>query len=181
MSVLVVHASRYGATRGIAERIAANLRAAGHTVDLVAAGPQVRVGGYDAYVVGSAAYLGSWEKQATGFVLEHQEVLSSHPVWLFSSGPLGTEPTDAEGRDLLEESEPRQFSQLKPLISPRGTQVFFGALQPERLGLAHRALRLLPAGRSLLPEGDFRDWDAVDRWSHEIAAALPAPTEEGEI
>jgi hypothetical protein len=32
--------------------------------------------------------------------------------------------------------------------------------------------RLLPAGRKLIEEGDFRDWTAIERWADGIAAAL---------
>jgi menaquinone-dependent protoporphyrinogen oxidase len=57
--------------------------------------------------------------------------------------------------------------------------VFFGALDPKRLTLAERALRKLPAGRNLLPEGDFREWVDVDHWATQIAThlhnATPSP------
>lgn len=36
-------------------------------------------------------------------------------------------------------------------------------------------MRLTPAGRKLLEEGDFRDWAAIEHWADEIAAALGHP------
>ena len=33
----------------------------------------------------------------------------------------------------------------------------------------------MPAIRDILPEGDFREWDAIDAWAREIAATLLAP------
>jgi menaquinone-dependent protoporphyrinogen oxidase len=171
MSVLVVYASRHGATRGIAERIAAGIRDHGELVTLQEASEDRPVTGYDGYVVGSSVYLGGWEQAATAFVRRNADLLASGPLWLFASGPLGTESTDEQGRDLLRLSEPREFTEFRAL-RPRGTQVFFGALEPGRLGPGQRLLRLLPGGRSLLPKGDFRDWAEVDAWADAIVEQL---------
>ena len=35
-----------------------------------------------------------------------------------------------------------------------------------------RSLSRLPAGRQLLPEGDFRDWADIDAWAEDIAVHL---------
>jgi menaquinone-dependent protoporphyrinogen oxidase len=50
--------------------------------------------------------------------------------------------------------------------------VFFGAMDYARLGLTERVLTVLPAGRELLPQGDFRRWEEVDAWATGIANAL---------
>ena len=71
MNVLVAHASKHGATKGIAERIAAQLRAEGHKA---AARPVEAVGdldGYDAFVIGSAVYGGRWTQEAIEFIRRH--------------------------------------------------------------------------------------------------------------
>jgi menaquinone-dependent protoporphyrinogen oxidase len=33
-------------------------------------------------------------------------------------------------------------------------------------------MRLLPAARDALPDGDFRDWAAIDAWTAEVATSL---------
>ena len=58
------------------------------------------------------------------------------PVWLFSSGPLGTEATDAKGRDLTAVTEPGEIAEFREAIHTRGHRVFFGALDPGTLGFA---------------------------------------------
>jgi menaquinone-dependent protoporphyrinogen oxidase len=98
MSVLVVYASKHGATRGIAGRIAASLRTAGCQADVRPVKDAGDLAAYDAFVIGSAAYELHWRKEATEFVRRNTKVLAARPVWLFSSGPLGTEPADAKGR-----------------------------------------------------------------------------------
>jgi menaquinone-dependent protoporphyrinogen oxidase len=177
MRVLVVYASRYGATRGIAERLARTLTDAGRPADVADVSEVADLARYDAFVIGSAAYMGSWLEEATEFANTNLEELASRPVWLFSSGPLGTSPTDEEGRDLREQAVPRQFGELAQTLAPQDRQVFFGALEPSRLRLSHRLLRRLPAGRRLLPAGDFRDWDAIDEWARGIARALSVPSD----
>ena len=53
-------------------------------------------------------------------------------------------------------------------IEPRGHRLFAGALDRHRLGWGERAL----VAALHAPEGDFRDWDAIEDWAGEIAAAL---------
>jgi len=55
MPVLVAYANKHGSTQGIAERIAAILRASGFEVDLASAEDAGDPAGYDAFVSGSAA------------------------------------------------------------------------------------------------------------------------------
>jgi menaquinone-dependent protoporphyrinogen oxidase len=172
--VLVAYASRHGFTQGIADRLAATLRASGRTVDERPLASVHDLSGYDACVIGSAAYMGQWLPPATEFVKLHRDALSARPLWLFSSGPLGTAKTDAKGRDVLKAAEPRQFAEFRDLVKPRDLRVFFGGLDPSRLRGGERMLRATPAGRPLLPEGDFRDWPAIDAWGEEIARELSA-------
>ena len=112
MSILVAYASRHGATRGIAERIADTLRAAGLEVHLAAAKDARHLGDYDAFVIGSAAYMFHWMREASALVRRNRELLASRPVWLFSSGPLGTERIDPQGKDLLT-LEPREIAGIR--------------------------------------------------------------------
>ena len=41
---------------------------------------------FDAFVVGSALYIGHWMKEAKEFAKRNRAILSNRPVWLFSSG-----------------------------------------------------------------------------------------------
>jgi len=41
--------------------------------------------------------------------------------------------------------------------------------------LAERTVRRVPAGRALLPEGDFRNWEDNDAWARAIARELSGP------
>ena len=179
MSILVAYGSKHGATQGIAERIAGKLREAGHEVDLRDAREAKDLERYDAFVVGSAIYMEHWRKPATGLVSRNSALLSARPVWLFSSGPLGTENTDKDGRDLRESTVPKEIAALTEAVRPHEHRVFFGALVPARLAVWERLLRKLPAGRKLLPDGDFRDWSEIEAWATEIASALATDVPRG--
>ena len=174
MNILVAYASRHGATAGIAERIAASLRSTGLQTDASPVTDVRDVSAYDAFVIGGATYMFHWLKDATSFVKRHRATLAERPVWLFSSGPLGTDLVDKEGRDVLATSQPKEFEELIALLRPRDERVFFGAWDPDAppVGLAERLMHLAPAGKDALPAGDFRDWPAIDAWAAEIAAEL---------
>jgi menaquinone-dependent protoporphyrinogen oxidase len=179
MKILVAYASRHGATRGIAERVAQTLERAGLDVTLRPVKDVGRtVDEYEAFVIGSAAYMGGWLGAATTFVRRHRDLLAGRSVWLFSSGPIGTETVNAKGRDQLEASVPKEFAEFVRTIRPRDQRVFFGAYDPDAApaglaeGLMARFMRLAPSVRQALPAGDFRDWPAVEAWAEGIAREL---------
>ncbi len=174
MSILVAYASKHGATQQIAERIAETLRTAGQQAEARPIKAAGNLADYDAFVIGSAVYFGSWQKEATAFVRQNRAVLAGRPVWLFSSGPLGTATTDAQGRDVRDAAVPKEIAELKEAIKPRDHHVFFGALDRGRLGLVDRLVASLPAFPGA--EGDFRDWGDVEGWARGIARVLtPVP------
>ena len=107
----------------------------------------------------------------------NREVLASRPVWLFSSGPVGSETVDAKGRDVVKASEPREFAEFARVIHPVDERVFFGAFDPDAktIGLAERLgarFMRLPGVRDALPAGDFRDWPEIEAWADGIAREL---------
>jgi menaquinone-dependent protoporphyrinogen oxidase len=178
MKILVAYASRHGATKGIAERIAETIERTGLEVTLRSVDSAGPIEEFGAFVIGSAAYLGGWLGEATTFVRRHRDELARRPVWLFSSGPTSYETVDAQGRDLLKASEPKEFAEFARSIRPRAEQVFYGAYDPDAapVGLAERVgnwfMRRVPAAKQGLPAGDFRDWTAIEAWAQAIGREL---------
>src|SRR5438105_3115092 len=144
MTILVAYASKHGSTQGIAERIAEKLRQLGKEALARPVEAVEDPGSYEALVIGSAIYYGSWLKEATEWVHRNQAVLAKLPTWLFSVGPLGTEVKDAE-------QQPKEMAEFRQAIRPREQRVFFGALDHYRLSFAERMM--VKAVRA--PEGDF--------------------------
>lgn len=180
MNVLIAYATKHGSTRGIADRIAETLQAAGLDVDVRRVQDAGDLDHYDAFIIGSAVYFGSWRKEATRFVQRHRENLAGKPVWLFSSGPIGPDVVDDAGVDVRESAVPKQIAELREIIQPKDHRVFFGALDRSRFGLTERLISSLPASRELFVEGDFRDWDNITDWAETIARSLrPVPAAAG--
>jgi menaquinone-dependent protoporphyrinogen oxidase len=186
--VLVVYASRHGATRGIAERIGEVLRTEGLEVDVAPADQVAGVGKADAVVVGSAIYMGSWLKEGIDFIKRNEITLAELPLWLFSSGPLPgpSRERGPVGDPLAEAFGPeegpgsggrKKIIEVTAATHPRDHRVFLGAFDPSDPPkvTSERLVRMLPAVKNALPAGDFRDWDAIEAWAHEIVATLIAP------
>ncbi len=174
MSILVAYASKHGATKGIAERIADRLRSAGLEAEARPVKDVRGVAGYDAFVIGSALYLFHWMKEAQAFVRHSRGALAGRPVWLFSCGPIGTETVDKDGRNVVDVAGPRELPDLIDAVHPREHHVFFGAYDPNRrpIGLGERFIGLMPAARAAFPAGDFRDWAEIEAWADAIARDL---------
>jgi menaquinone-dependent protoporphyrinogen oxidase len=180
MKVLVAYTSRYGATQGIAERIGATLRREGLEATVKPAAQAGDPAEYDSAVIGSAAYYLHWMKPSTDFVRRNLKALSQRPVWLFSSGPLGAASSDEEKKK-RQVPDPREVEEFRETIHPRGHHVFFGAMDPGKLGFFHRLLSKLPVNRgdAIFPLGDFRDWNEIDAWALGIAQALKTTAANG--
>jgi menaquinone-dependent protoporphyrinogen oxidase len=161
MTTLVTYASKHGATEGIARAIADRLRERGIDADAHPAHEVRDLDGVDAAVIGSAVYAGSWMREAMSFVHAYGADLARIPVWLFSSGPLGTEVHD-------DQEQPKQLDELREKLSPEGHEVFFGALDMDALSFGERMI--VKAVKA--PEGDFRDWRAIREWADRISFEL---------
>ena len=172
--VMVVVASRHGATRGIADRIGATLRTFGidATVLDVKDAPSPELA--DGVVIGGAAYMGKWLDDAADYVRRHRAALAARPTWLFASGPIGNELVDKEGRYVL--TPPAFLVDAAREVTARGMRVFFGRWDPSDppATIGERLFRLLPVSKDLMPIGDFRDWPEIEAWAREIAVALAA-------
>ena len=166
MNVLIAYASRLGSTGGIAERIAARLEADGLTATATAIGSVSDVRNCDAFVIGSAIYAGHWLADARRFVEDHRPTLAAHPVWLFSSGPVGA---TAVGRPAV---PPAGIDALGATIAARSHRIFAGALDRQVLDGSDLGTFERFIARRLVPEGDFRAWPEIDAWADEIAREL---------
>ena len=164
--VLVTYASKYGATKEIAERIGQVLHQAGLQTDVCPVDGIRDLNPYQAVILGSALYIGKWQKEAVEFVKANEKALADRPVWLFSSGPTGEgEPVElVEGQRL-----PAALKPTADRIRPRDIAVFHGHINPDKLNLIEKW-----AIKSVVkkPFGDFRNWDTIVAWTTTIADAL---------
>jgi menaquinone-dependent protoporphyrinogen oxidase len=163
MNVLVTAASKHGATAEIAEAIGRVLAGHGHAASVRAPEEVAHVDEFDAVILGSGVYAGHWLKEAKELIERTQDRLVAIPVWTFSSGPIGDPPKPDE--------DPVDVADVLSAVNTTEHKLFSGKLDMDKLGFAERAItKALRA-----PSGDFRDWDAIERWADEIARALDEP------
>lgn len=161
MRVLVTAASKHGSTEEIGQAIVEELDRRGIVADFLVPEAVRSVDGFDAVVIGSAVYAGHWLKPARELVDRLGPDLHDRAVWLFSSGPVGEPEPKPDG-------DPADVDDLVETAGAREHVVFPGRIKREDLGFAERAIV-----RALrVPDGDFRDWVAIDAWAGSIAAAL---------
>jgi menaquinone-dependent protoporphyrinogen oxidase len=166
MKILVTYASKYGATKEIADKIGAVLQQAGLQADVCPVAGVRDLNPYQAVILGSAVYIGKWQKEAEAFLKAHEKILANRPVWLFSSGPTGTgDPVElVEGQRL-----PAALQPVVDRIRPRDITVFHGYINPDKVNFIEKW-----AVKSLVkkPMGDFRDWNMITGWAATIATNL---------
>ena len=92
MKTLIVYATKHGATRDIAERLAKQLHGA-DVYDLAKPGVPAAAA-YDCVVVGSPLYAGMARKEARKYLKANEAALQGKKLGLFLSG-VSTEPPDS--------------------------------------------------------------------------------------
>jgi menaquinone-dependent protoporphyrinogen oxidase len=168
--ILVTYATKYGSTQGVAEAIAAELRAKGHTVDLTPARDVKSLAGFTSVVLGSPLYINSILGDASKFLSRHKDALTQIPTAFFVLGPLyGTpkEMADVQGQlgGVL-----NKLSWFKPVEA----KIFTGAMDLEKFRFPDSLLIKMPAnkGDALFKTYDGRDWDAIRVWADSLEQVL---------
>ena len=169
MKVLVTTASRHGSTAQIAEAIGDVLGSRGFEVTVAPPADVAALSEFEAVVLGSAVYMGHWLAPATGLAHRIGAELAGKPVWLFTSGPVGSRSSKfAQQMDV----DPVELQAVQEATGAREHKRFSGKLDRHNLqGLQRVGLSLF---RGL--QGDFRDWKAVRDWAASIADQLAQAT-----
>ncbi len=160
MRVLVVTASKHGATREIGEVIAEELRREGLDATSVEPGDVTSLEGVDAVVLGSAVYMTQWMESARNFIAHYGDQLRTLPLWAFSTGLSGVPVGHVQ--------DPRRIGPSLLAVNPIDHQTFKGRMEMAELTLRERSVARL--GNA--PEGDYREWDRIREWARQIAADL---------
>ena len=165
-NILVAYASKYGATKEIAEKIDEVLCLAGLQADVCPVDGILDITSYQAIILGSAIYIGKWQKETVEFLRVNEKILANRPVWIFSSGPTG----EGDPVELVEGFRvPVALQPVVDRIHPCDIAVFHGHINRDKLNFIEKW-----AIKSLVkkPFGDFRDWDAITAWTTSIVETL---------
>ena len=164
--ILVAYASKYGATEEVAQTIGEVLTEEGLDVDVQPVGTVETLQNYEAVVIGAPLYSANWLEEATVFVKTHQKALGDLPVACFVLA-IRLRLDDEEIRNAVL----RAIDTERVIMQPVSVGLFAGALDYDKLS----AITRLQIETKDLPEGDFRDWEAIKGW----AAALPGQLANG--
>jgi menaquinone-dependent protoporphyrinogen oxidase len=160
-NVLIAYASKYGATKDVAERIARVLERTGLNAEVKEAESVSSLNPYHAVILGSSVYFSNWLPEASELLESFQDELAAKPVWLFSSG-------------LAMMSAPKGWlfpETLQPLvkkIKPKDVALFGGKVDAEGLSLDDWLIN--PSLR--VEAGDYRNWTEIEAWAQGIAHSL---------
>jgi menaquinone-dependent protoporphyrinogen oxidase len=165
MPLLVVFASRHGATAEIAAGIATRLVDSGASVALRRVDEVETLDPYDAVVLGAPVYDQSWPPEANAFVARNRDALATRPLWLFSVGAFG------DTKRLigpLTHKEPKGIGEIRAEIRAREYRVFQGVIHKHQWPFWSRVFFHAFGGRF----GDHRDWAEVEGWADAIAREM---------
>jgi len=175
--ILVLYASTHGHTAKVAARIGGVLEDHGVTVDLhelqgnkTQPAPQ----DYDAVILGASIHAGHHQRALVKWAERHHTALGLNPSAFFSVSLTAAD--DAEEARAATRGYLDDFVE-KTGWTPSRSATFAGALQYREYDVATRVLMRLLMRRMHHPtdasqDYDYTDWDAVERWAHELAATL---------
>jgi len=163
-SVLVVYGTKTGCTQDIAEHIGTVFADLGVRADIRSVSDKPEPSAYDAVIVGSGVRAGAWHRAVRGWVAANAEALQTRPTAFYTvCMTMGVAPDKAD--------EVRGYT--APLIEETGVQpvdlgMFAGMNVPRKFSLPERLI--LRAMK--VPEGDYRDMDAVSDWTRAVVGDL---------
>jgi len=163
--VLVAYWSGSGCTAGVAERIGETLTGAGMEVDVTPVDSNPTPAGYDAVVAGSGVRAGSWSPRAKKWVARNATALNAKPLAFFT---VGTNPTHG-GAEKFEEMRTYTDKLLAGTgVVPVDIGLFAGWFKPRKFNFLERTIMRI----AKTPEGDHRDWNAIETWAASVAPKL---------
>jgi len=165
--VLVTYASKSGSTAEVADAIGKRLADTGLTVDVRRAKNVRSVDGYAAVIVGSAIRAGRWLSEASGFVKTHREALAARKTAFFTLCMTLQQDTPEHRETVAAYLKP-----VREILEPDRIEFFAGKMDYRKLALAPR---LIVKGMKV-PEGDFRNWDAISSWARGVADQIREST-----
>jgi menaquinone-dependent protoporphyrinogen oxidase len=170
--VLVAYASYCGTTGGVAEAIGRVFCEAGVDTDVRLVKHVDDVSAYSAVVVGSAVRSTSWYPEAIEFVQKHRQTLSRIPVAYFLTCLSLYEDSEASRRVARSYMDP--VLNAAPDVRPLDTGLFAGVLDYSKMNMMIRMVMRSKMKSKGVPEGDFRDWNAIRSWAGGLIARLIA-------
>ena len=162
-NILIAYASRLGSTAEVAQAIADEIGADARWIGSIDS-----LTGYDAVIIGSAIRYDKWLPEATDFVNTHHEALKTMPVAMFLTCLTLSHQSPKARQQAARYAE--NIAATLPQVHPADIGRFAGVLDYGKIPYPSRLLARLIFAVLRVPEGDYRDWQAIRAWAR---TALP--------
>ena len=162
--ILVAYASKCGSTGQVAKTIGQTLANTGATVDIRPVKDVSDLSAYRAVVLGSAIRRGQWLPEASAFVETHQQALSRVSTAYFTVCMTLSQNTEENRHKVATYLEP-----VHQILKPVEEGFFAGKMDYGQLGFVER---LMTERVMQVPQGDFRNWTAIQTWAQTLPARL---------
>ena len=162
--ILIAYATRAGSTAEVADAIGKKLSPSGIQVDVKPVKTVKNIGSYDAVILGTGIRAGQVYPEVKKILQKHKQALSSIPVAYFvvcMSLKDNNEATRKIASGYLDS--------LRSLLSPVDVGLFAGKMDYSKLGFL---ARIIVRRMAKVPEGDFRDWKAIEVWAANVLPKL---------
>ncbi len=170
MKVLIAYASAHGSTAEVAEFIGHVLSERGLSVTAASADTLSNIKGYDVIVLGTAIHAGTWLPAMTDFVSRFADELAQRSVFMWVNCIRVMEQYGEE-----HVMEHYMVHELLRKINPKSVTAFAGKLDLQSVDWNERWTLAARYDGMTWPssfDGDFRNWDEIRTWAHQIADTL---------
>lgn len=163
-NILVAYASRCGSTAETAELIASELSLQNNIfAEAIPVKTVKNVALYDAVILGSAIWMGKPLPEMFSFVKSYQPILSSKKVACFGLCMALKDDTQ-EARN----ESASYLARLSEFCVPLDSRIFPGKVDLSRMKFFARLVLKM----AKTPVGDFRKFDEIKTWAHQIGTML---------
>jgi menaquinone-dependent protoporphyrinogen oxidase len=170
-NVLIVYATWTGATREIAEAVAAKLIENNCTVDVQRAKAVKSMYDYDALIIGTSVHMGRIPGEMKRFARRYRTYLSEVPVAEFIVSLTMAKDTEENRQTAL--GYLNQIHKIAPDYTPVDTGLFAGAILTDSTEFKHLfPFMKMPVLAVAEQQKDLRDWDAIDAWAEKVYLKL---------
>ncbi len=163
--VLIAYASKAGSTAEVAAFVGRRLSGLGPAVDVRRAADVGELEGYDAVIVGSAIRAGQWLPEARAFVEKHKGALAHRRTAFFTLCMTLSHDTPGNREKVAAYLKP-----VRAILEPQQAAFFAGRMEYRKLALGPRWI----VKAMKVPEGDFRDWNAIGAWADQLSTETRA-------
>lgn len=162
--ILVVYGSWAGSTAEVADFIGRTLAEGGARVEVKPVESVKSLSGYHAVLIGSAIRIGKVKPEIMAFVKRNSAELRQIPTVFFVVCMTMKDDTPENRKTVHAYLDP-----LREHVNPVDTGLFAGRMDYAKLGFFAR----IAVERFVkVPEGDFRDWNAIRAWAQKLSPKL---------